>query len=213
MIRRFLMWLSARLPAKQIGREAPYVEWYHVWTFEGVRLRFAGLVLQLPLPAFRMQLHRFLRSDPDGLHDHPWGWARSIVLSGWYQEERRDRTRVRKAGNTYGMTGDTFHRVHLPLGSREVWTLFFHGPYVKHWGFLQPVPRAAMSAELPTWTERRGGFWTYVSRPRHFARFDDWHKTAPKGRELRATRDQAGEAPFSSIEVDQAERRLDREAP
>lgn len=174
MIRRFLLWLTAWLPVKVIGRDEPYVEWYYVCTLP----IFGGV---------RVQIHRFLRSDPDGVHDHPWGWARTFILAGWYVEERRDSTRVRAAGSTYGLTGDTFHRVHVPLGAREVFTLFFHGPYVKHWGFMVPVREGVSGLQHRdgSWADRTGGLWAYRARSRHKDRFDDWHLTAPKGREIR----------------------------
>lgn len=175
MIRRFLLWLTARLPVKVIGREAPYVEWYHVATLFGL---------------VRIQIHRFVRSDPDGLHDHPWGWSRSVILAGWYLEERRDRTRVRSAGSTYGMRGDTFHRVVLPAGAREAWTLFIHGPYVKHWGFITPTTMKADTGGLRelTWYDREGQRWHYQARDRSTHRFDPWpwSPTTKRGRDLRA---------------------------
>lgn len=170
MIRRFLLWLTARLPVKVIGRGTPFVEWYYLGT---------------PFNLFRVQIHRFARSDPDGLHDHPWAWARTFILSGWYLEERRDRTRVRAAGDTYALTGDVFHRVVLPIGRREVWTLFIHGPYVKHWGFLVPH-REGRYLLGPSWADPFGGLWEYQARPKHGRRFENWHLTAPKGREIRA---------------------------
>jgi hypothetical protein len=174
VIRRFLRWLTARLPVKVIGRDAPYVEWYYICTLP----IFGGV---------RVQLHRFVRSDPDGVHDHPWGWARTFILTSWYFEQRRDGTRIRSAGQTYGLTGDTFHRVVLPEGG-ECWTLFFHGPYVKSWGFLQPVVwDTGSDGELvmPSWRELNGRKWIYRARDRDPRAFDDWHLTAPKGRELR----------------------------
>jgi hypothetical protein len=164
MIRRFLLWLTARLPVKVIGRPgSPYVEWYHVATLPGL---------------FRVQLHRFLRSDPDGLHDHPWGWACSIILAGWYFEERRDRVRVRSRG--YAMNGDTFHRVVLPHAC-DVWTLFIHGPYVKHWGFITPLQGS------PSWYRRAGGLWRYQARTRDAEGFSTWpwDKDTPRGRDIR----------------------------
>jgi hypothetical protein len=179
MIRRFLLWLTARLPVKVIGRDAPYVEWYHVATLFGLA---------------RIQIHRFLRSDPDGLHDHPWGWARSFVLAGWYLEERRDRTRVRAAFSTYGMTGDTFHRVILPAGAREVWTLFVHGPYVKHWGFITPATMKAVPGEglrPSSWHDRERSIWEYNARARSHSSFDPWPNQVgvPRGRDLRRPAD------------------------
>lgn len=181
MIRRFLLWLTARLPVKVIGRPGqPYVEWYHLATVFGL---------------FRIQLHRFVRSDPDGLHDHPWGWACSLILAGWYLEERRDRSRVRGAGSFYRLTGDTFHRVVLPHGA-DVWTLFIHGPYVKHWGFMLPTYwldgaslEDAMSGSS-LWREREGHKWIYQARDRSPHRFDPWpwEPGTPRGRDIREER-------------------------
>lgn len=168
-MRRFLLWLTARLPVKVIGRPgAPYVEWYHVATFCG----------------FRVQLHRFVRSDPDGLHDHPWGWAFSLILAGWYIEERRDCDRIRS--RCYFLTGDTFHRVVLPHGA-DVWTLFAHGPYVKHWGFMQAFYK--VGTPEPTWRDRAGAEWIYEARDRNEKRFDDWPwaKDAQRGCDIRET--------------------------
>ena len=172
MIRRFLLWLTARLPVKVIGRPGQtYVEWYHVATVPGL---------------FRVQLHRFVRSDPDGLHDHPWAWACSFILAGWYIEERRDRDRVRSRG--YFLTGETFHRVVLPHGT-DVWTLFIHGPYVKHWGFLNPITMHIENdfARAPTWRDRDGHLWRYEARERDPQRFADWpwDKATPRGRDIR----------------------------
>lgn len=166
-MRRLLLWLTARLPVKPIARpgEPHFVEWYHVVTVLGL---------------FRVQIHRFVASDPDGLHDHPWGWSRSVILAGGYAEERRDRKRARKPGHTYAMTGDTFHRVVLPAGG-ECWTLFIHGPYVKQWGFLTPITSGA------TWRGRRRSEWRYEARPRERFAFDPWpwEPNTPRGRDIR----------------------------
>lgn len=173
MIRSVLLWLTARLPVQVIGRPGqPYVEWYHVATVLGL---------------FRVQLHRFRRSDPDGLHDHPWGWACSFILAGWYIEERRDRDRVRGAGTFYRLSGDTFHRVVLPHGA-EVWTLFIHGPYVKHWGFLNLCRyQHRILEDEYSWRERRGAVWEYEARDRSPFRFDHWprHRRVKRGRDIR----------------------------
>jgi hypothetical protein len=170
-MRRFLLWFTARLPVKLIGRDGDFAEWYHLATVLGL---------------FRVQLHRFLRSDPDGLHDHPWGWAFTLILHGWYVEERRDRDRIRSRG--YFIGGDTFHRVVLPHGC-EVWTLFVHGPYVKHWGFIKPVSMKAVAGGLRelSWHDREGSIWEYEARARDANRFDDWPwaKDAPRGRDIR----------------------------
>ncbi|WP_265299849.1 hypothetical protein [Verminephrobacter eiseniae] len=119
---RLLYWLSGLLPCRIISDNGnPYLERYYVGTAFGVRF----------------YLHRFVGSDPArGLHDHPWPWARSLVLSGWYYEQLRTGTRKVRWFNR--LSGDTFHRV--ILGPGHCWTLFWHrAQYVKPWGFLRSV--------------------------------------------------------------------------
>jgi hypothetical protein len=145
---RFLFWLTSRLPLRIISDDGePYLERYYLATFLGVRF----------------YLHRFVGSDPArGLHDHPWRWAASIILSGFYYEETRRGVRPVRWLNV--LLGDSFHRVLLPKamiqrgGSIRVaadsddptlngtgwllpcWTRFFHrAAYTKPWGFLRGV--------------------------------------------------------------------------
>lgn len=119
---KLLYWLTGYLPCRVISNDdgAPYLERYYLCTLLGVRF----------------YLHRFVGSDPDrGLHDHPWPWARSIVLYGYYLEQTREGMREVRWFNK--LTGDSFHRV-LLLASRPCWTLFFHkAEYTKPWGFLR----------------------------------------------------------------------------
>lgn len=143
MMSRLLYWLTDRLPCRIISDDGkPYLERYYLFTLLGVRF----------------YIHRFVGSDPArGLHDHPWPWAGSVVLSGWYLEEIRGTeaaaiTRILAEMNgTTGvirrrvrwlnwLTGDRFHRVVLPPGRSECWTLFFHrAAYTKPWGFLRSL--------------------------------------------------------------------------
>lgn len=135
-MRRVLYWISGFLPCRIIGSDGnPYLERYYLLTALGVRV----------------YLHRFLASDPDrGYHDHPWPWAISIVLAGWYWERRRGRAHAVRWVNV--LTGDTFHRVELPApparqadGRACVWTLFVHRAVdAKEWGFIRDVGPAGM---------------------------------------------------------------------
>jgi hypothetical protein len=34
---------------------------------------------------FNIFLHRFLKSDPDDVHDHPWPYATLIIKGGYYE--------------------------------------------------------------------------------------------------------------------------------
>ncbi|CAG9177615.1 hypothetical protein [Cupriavidus pampae] len=133
VIRRLFLAYSATRPCKIISdRGQPYLERYFVCAMFGLRL----------------YLHRFVGSDPDrGLHDHPWRWAISFILLGWYYEATRSGTRKVRWLNV--LTGDTFHRVILLPGPlrgintpREVWSLFLvPAKDVKEWGFLRDKGR------------------------------------------------------------------------
>lgn len=157
MIRRILLWITAFLPARIISDDGtPYLERYFVFQLFGTRC----------------YLHRFVGSDPDrGLHDHPWRWAYSLVLAGWYLEQRRDGDRPVRWFNA--LTGDTFHRVVKPEGARDIWTLFLHSEAdVKHWGFLHPHDNGAIAL----WQR-----YTYPGQKKD----KRWELTAPRGRDLR----------------------------
>lgn len=91
--------------------------------------------------SWRIFLHRFMRSDYDReLHNHPWAWGLSLILSGGYLEERRDAyndrvtTKIVWPGMLNTIVADTFHRVEL-LGDEECWSLIATGPIVQSWGF------------------------------------------------------------------------------
>jgi hypothetical protein len=88
-------------------------------------------------------LHHIRRGDEAWeLHNHPWRWWVSIVLSGGYREERLERgwagvrIRVLRPGSINFMTDSAFHRIDVLDERRGCWTLFLHGPKSQGWGFL-----------------------------------------------------------------------------
>ncbi len=161
MIETLLHRLTARLPCRLIDGEhgEPYLERYYLAGIKG----------------WHLYLHRFVASDPDrGLHDHPWGSAMSLVLSGGYDEIRAapgdpGRTRVRhvRPWTINRLRGEDYHRVVL-RDDRPAWTLFAHGPRTKGWGFLN------------------GGAYRAMSRDQDDARHPDWWRDAPSGAVARA---------------------------
>jgi hypothetical protein len=162
MTRRFLLWLSARLPAREIKHQGqPYMERYYVATLFGY---------------WRVYIHRFVGSDPDGLHSHPWRWGATVILAGWYLEQRRFGHRVVRWGGI--VNGDTFHRVIKPEGA-DVWTLFVHSPRVMNWGFLRT--RTFIEFRQPT---QKVTIYQEVGDAEPSA-LSGWWKKAPKGRDLR----------------------------
>lgn len=86
-----------------------------------------------------LYLHCFHASDEDPeLHNHPWDNSFSIILSGSYREEYRDklgmvRSRFVKPGMFNFVSADKFHRIDLETD--EVYTLFFSGRKTQGWGF------------------------------------------------------------------------------
>lgn len=97
-------------------------------------------------------LHHFHSSDMDYdsdgeggitylLHNHPFKWSVSFVLSGGYTEERRDQyglvyTRIVKPFTFNFISDKVFHRVQLLDEKKGAWTLFLTGSRKnKSWGF------------------------------------------------------------------------------
>lgn len=98
------------------------------------------------LPSAR--IHHILRADLDPHpHDHPWE-ARTIILKGWYIEERLDPKTgqtfrcMRSEGDTVELNFGEYHRI-VEVSEGGVWTLFITKQYQGTWGFLvdgQKVP-------------------------------------------------------------------------
>lgn len=90
------------------------------------------------LPSVR--IHHILREDLDrALHDHPWN-ARTIILDGWYKEDRlmpdgSTQTFYRFEGGTAGLKHGEYHTI-TEVSKGGVWTLFFTWEWKGDWGFL-----------------------------------------------------------------------------
>lgn len=164
MIRhRFLMWLTAGLPAKAIDLDGQhYIERYHVLTRGNVTV----------------YLHRYLGADGDrSQHNHPWRWAIGIPLIGGYIESRLVSLCPLEGMLTKGVTirpwrwnwisDGCFHRIAVVKSG--TWTLFIHGERYKFWGEIRSdLSFGAIPGVRPT----QGS----------------WYKNAPNGRQLRLAR-------------------------
>lgn len=174
--------VARQLPARDIkhnGRH--YLRRYYVGTILGVRI----------------YLHHFVDSDPADLHNHPWRFGGSLVLAGFYYEERRfcRMPFARRVSLLNIVNGDTLHRVVVPnsLGAtsnvngmlREnvvclpelgVWTLFWHTKKVMAWATIKD----------------KGVFKQYYEeQPTHEVKegHSRWYETAKKGKEVFALDD------------------------
>jgi hypothetical protein len=84
----------------------------------------------------KCRVHHILRADNDRhLHDHPAD-NRSIILSGYYDEQDVfGRSNIRCAGQTVLRRAQCFHRIaYVP--TEGTWTLWFLGEKQNDWGFL-----------------------------------------------------------------------------
>jgi hypothetical protein len=90
-----------------------------------------------------VRIHHIKRADQDrDLHDHPWD-ARTIILRGWYQENRLHRyvvgdevvPYVRTAGTSARLNHGEYHRIDQ-VSPGGVFTLFITFRYRGTWGFL-----------------------------------------------------------------------------
>jgi hypothetical protein len=135
MIKTFLSWLDRigrkRIIMDRIDNE-PYLERYYLFLKD--RKTFP----------FNVFLHKFLKGDPDDVHDHPWSYATLILKGGYYEWiPQFDQTGVmtcevrkwRGPGHFRICKPTSYHRIELKSGV-TAWTLFMPGPQKRDWGFL-----------------------------------------------------------------------------
>ena len=133
---KWFLKLLDRLGRKRIvlDRESnePYLERYYLFLKD--RKRFP----------FNIVLHKFLKSDPDDLHDHPWPYATLILKGGYYEwiptydkngKKLCEVAKWRGPGHFRLCSANSFHRIELDPNV-TAWTLFMPGPQKREWGFL-----------------------------------------------------------------------------
>ena len=120
-----------RIVMDRINNE-PYLERYYVFLRD--RKRFP----------FNVFLHKFLKSDPDDVHDHPWPYATIIIKGGYWEwipqfnskgQKIAELAKWRGPGHFRICSANSYHRIELDP-SVECWTLFMPGPQQREWGFL-----------------------------------------------------------------------------
>jgi hypothetical protein len=102
--------------------EAPYLERYYLFLKD--RENFP----------FNIFLHRFIQSDPDDLHNHPWSY-RTLILKGGYWEYTHLGKFWRGPFSYRYAAANSFHRVELDKNIPYCWTLFMPGQKIQDWGF------------------------------------------------------------------------------
>lgn len=135
MIRALLLRALSLFPHFTIRRHGePYLTRF--WLLGGSTRTTAH-----PFLPFNLFLHVIHQSDDPPAHNHPWGWARSLILYGRYWETRfvdclgidYPLGREYGPGSVNAIGDETFH--YLTLLTAEVWSLFLCGRKTKAWGF------------------------------------------------------------------------------
>ena len=130
-----LRWLERRDRKRVIMdrvNDQPYLERYYVFLKD--RTRFP----------FNVFLHRFLKSDPDDHHDHPWPYF-TLILKGGYTEwipqfndhgqKVMEVAAWRGPGHYRFSHATSYHRIEIDPDV-DTWTLFVPGPKQRDWGFF-----------------------------------------------------------------------------
>lgn len=146
--KRVADWLIARAQRTPYTHLPGYMERYWLFNpYEKVAGKEVTPISWLP----SVRIHHILREDQDRhMHDHPWD-ARTVILRGWYVEERKGCAIefVRDVGDTAALAFGEYHAI-TDVPSDGVWTLFITFGYQGTWGFLvdgAKVPwRAYMAA-------------------------------------------------------------------
>lgn len=120
-----------RIVMDRVNNE-PYLERYYLFLKD--RKRFP----------FNVFLHKFLKSDPDDVHDHPWPYFTLILRGGYWEWIPQFNSKGEKFGEISVWRGPghfrickatSYHRIELDP-TVTCWTLFCPGPQQKDWGFL-----------------------------------------------------------------------------
>jgi hypothetical protein len=93
---------------------------------------------------FNIFIHKFHKSDPGDVHDHPWPYFTLILRGGyweWIPQFNADGIKTceigkwRSPGHFRFCSAKSFHRIELDP-TVECWTMFMPGPQKREWGFL-----------------------------------------------------------------------------
>ena len=112
-----------RIINDRIDKE-PYLERYYLFLKD--RKKFP----------FNIFLHKFLKSDPDDLHDHPWSFISIPIYPGyWEYLEDKEKPIWRGPLSIKYASANTFHRVELHEKYNYCWSLFIPFKQIRDWGF------------------------------------------------------------------------------
>jgi hypothetical protein len=144
MLEKILNFLFHKQPIYREDKELYLMRWY--WNFK----------------FFTFKIHKFINSDDDCLHDHPWNFISIILKTGYNEVSIIDPKKIKHNDNVevYSYTLNSFgenkkqwaikrfygpgsiifhkathtHRVEL-INNTVAWTIVFTGKRIRSWGF------------------------------------------------------------------------------
>ena len=110
---------------------------------------------------FNIFIHKFLLSDTDDMHNHPWSYI-TIILKGGYWEETfvdndLNKEKVKKwCGPGYFKYVDANHIHRITLKDNvDCWTLFIPFSQKQEWGFYKFIGKSYQYIEHKTYKKRK----------------------------------------------------------
>lgn len=104
--------------------KSPYLERYYIF-----------LKNRKDFP-FNIFIHKFLKSDPDDMHDHPWCFISIPIYPGYWEYLENNKKAIwRGPFNLKYASANTFHRVELHKDYNYCWSIFISGKQIRDWGF------------------------------------------------------------------------------
>ena len=83
---------------------------------------------------FNIFIHKFLKSDSDDLHDHPWSFISIVLWPGYYEHTPTGKS-FRKPLSIKFAKAEQLHRIELI--NNYCWTIFIPGKQCREWGFVK----------------------------------------------------------------------------
>lgn len=98
---------------------------------DGFKITYMIRWTLLTVPWFSLKIHKFLSSDNDCMHDHPWSFI-SIILKGSYTEETPAGKKLYKSGRVLFRKATYRHRI---LVDKPCWSFVITFRHTRRWGF------------------------------------------------------------------------------
>ena len=123
MFHDVMVWLDRHRTIYDRVDDEPYLQRYYI------------LFKDRSTAPFNIFIHRFLKSDIDELHDHPWSFVTFILWGGYWEHTTLGKKWCGMGSFRYARA-DLLHRIELDSTYPYCWTLFIPFSKQRDWGFM-----------------------------------------------------------------------------